>query len=180
MVKIIHRFLDHQINPQTETLILGTFNPETPNNEATFFYGRQRNHLWRLLPAAYGHDNLKGATVDQKLNLMRRYRIDFADLIAEIEVDEGQEANYDDAYIDGRVKQWNDIEYVIRGLPNLKRVGFTRKTLTGIPHMKSRITGIGEYCALRNIVFQALITPSRFYREDKQTEWTRFLNENTG
>ncbi len=70
------------------------FNPATPNNEATFFYGRQRNHLWRLLPTAFDHDNLKGASTNQKLTFMDKYRIDFADLIAEIEVDERQEANY--------------------------------------------------------------------------------------
>ncbi len=44
MSTIKHRFLDHQINPETEILILGTFNPETEKNEADFFYGRNRNY----------------------------------------------------------------------------------------------------------------------------------------
>ena len=51
--------MKHQISPQTETLILGTFNPETPDNETEFFYGRRRNYLWRLLPSAYGGNDLK-------------------------------------------------------------------------------------------------------------------------
>jgi len=40
MITVQHRFLDHQINSETETLIIGTFNPETTNNDAEFFYGR--------------------------------------------------------------------------------------------------------------------------------------------
>lgn len=34
MKKIKHRFLDHQIHPETAILIIGTFNPETSDNNA--------------------------------------------------------------------------------------------------------------------------------------------------
>lgn len=38
MDKIItHRFLSHEIKPYTETLILGTFNPESEKNDANSF-----------------------------------------------------------------------------------------------------------------------------------------------
>lgn len=45
MGKVKHRFINHKINPDTEILILGTFNPEAKENEADFFYGRSRNYL---------------------------------------------------------------------------------------------------------------------------------------
>mgnify|MGYP000203195880 CR=1 FL=1 len=54
MKTIKHKFLDHNINPKAEMLFLGTFNPETENNDADFFYGRSRNYLWKLLPLAIG------------------------------------------------------------------------------------------------------------------------------
>jgi hypothetical protein len=87
MIKIPHRFLDHQIDPETETLIIGTFNPETANNEAEFFYGRSRNYLWRLLPLAFGEKNLKEHTKQEKLEFIKKHHIDFIDLIEEIEVE---------------------------------------------------------------------------------------------
>jgi hypothetical protein len=45
MTNIKHRFLNHNINPLTETLIIGIFNPDTKENTADFFYGRQRIFL---------------------------------------------------------------------------------------------------------------------------------------
>lgn len=45
---IKHKFGEHKINPETEILVIGTFNPETPENKTAFFYGRQRNFLWTL------------------------------------------------------------------------------------------------------------------------------------
>lgn len=175
IVKIRHRFLDHPINPETETLILGTFNPETADNDAKFFYGRNRNYLWQLLPSAFGETNLKKASKNEKLEFIRKYKIDLIDLIEEIEIDAGQEANYDDGYIDSMVSKWRNIIALIDSLPNLKRVCFTRKTFSDIPNMKKQIDAIRQYCENKKIVFKALITPSRFYRDDKQTEWTNFL-----
>ena len=37
MVTIKHKFIAHQIQPDTKTLIIGTFNPDSPDNEADFF-----------------------------------------------------------------------------------------------------------------------------------------------
>lgn len=175
MITVTHRFADHLINPETETLIIGTFNPETPTNTAEFFYGRSRNHLWRLLPTAFGEENLKGSTLEFKKRFISRYKIDFTDLIKEIQVDEGQEANYDDSYLDSRVTQWKKIIEIIENLPRLKRVCFTRKSFSDIPNMKLRIEVVAAYCDKQNIYFKSLTTPARFYREDKQIEWTEFL-----
>ncbi len=67
-----HRFQSHSIHPATETLIVGTFNPEAEANEADFFYGRSRNFLWRLLPTALGSEDLKGRLKEEKVNFIRQ------------------------------------------------------------------------------------------------------------
>jgi G:T/U-mismatch repair DNA glycosylase len=180
MITVRHRFLDHQINPGTETLIIGTFNPETAANDADFFYGRSRNYLWRLLPTAYGELDLKGASNREKSDFIRKYKIDLTDLIEEIQVEEGQEANYDDSYIDSKVTRWRNIIGIIDSLPNLKRVCFTRKSLSGIPNIKKHLVAIQQHCGNKELHFKALNTPSRFYGEDKQTEWTNFLLHGSG
>jgi G:T/U-mismatch repair DNA glycosylase len=178
-MKIIkHRFSTHKISPETETLIIGTFNPETPGNEAEFFYGRSRNYLWRLLPTAYGENDLKGATKTEKLEFIEKFKIDLIDLIEEIEVEEGQEANYDDKYIDKKVRIWQNVISEMNKLPNLKCICFTRKTFSGIPNMKKQIAEIQAYCANRGLSFKALTTPARFYSLNKQAIWNEFFNSN--
>lgn len=177
MIKVKHRFLENQIPHETETLIIGTFNPDTPDNDAEFFYGRSRNYLWRLLPTAYGEPDLKKATKQEKLDFINQYKINLVDLIEEIEVDEGEEANYYDGYIDSKVTKWRDIKGIIDNLPKLKRVCFTRKTFSDIPNMKTRLEAIQGHCNMKAIPFKALTTPARFYREDKQQEWTNFLTD---
>lgn len=175
MITVQHRFLDHQINPETESLIIGTFNPETADNDAEFFYGRSRNYLWRLLPTALGEKDLKGSGKQEKLEFIKKHKIDLTDLIEEIEVDEGQEANYYDGYIDAKVIRWKNILGIIETLPDLKRVCFTRKTFSDIPNMRKQLQSIEKLCENKGILFKALTTPARFYRQDKQTEWTNFL-----
>lgn len=175
MRTIKHRFTDHQINSNTETLIVGTFNPDTKDNQAEFFYGRERNFLWKLMPIAYKESDLKQANLQEKLSFISRQRIDFIDLISEIEVEEGQEANYYDGYIDNKVTKWRDVVTEIEKLRFLKRVCFTRKTFSDIPNMKKQIEAILEHCEKERIYFKALTTPARFYSTEKQIEWTNFL-----
>ena len=170
---IKHKFLAHKINPATETLIIGTFNPDASENPADFFYGRSRNFLWRLLPIAFGETDLKGKLKNEKLEFIEKRKIDFIDLISEVEVDE--KINYDDGYLDSRVSKWRDVISEIEKLPAIKRVCFTRKSFSDIPHMKKRIEEVQKFCEGNKIPFHYLITPARFYRVDKQTEWAQFL-----
>jgi G:T/U-mismatch repair DNA glycosylase len=173
-MKIIkHKFLSHVINPATETLIVGTFNPDAKKNPAKFFYGRSRNFLWRLLAIAFGEEDLTNKSVNEKSEFIKKRKIDFIDLISEVKVDE--EINYDDSYIDNKVSEWRDIIGEIRKLKSIKRVCFTRKSFADIPHMKKRIEEIQKFCIDNNIDFQYLITPSRFYNLDKQSVWSQFL-----
>ena len=175
MKKIKHRFVDHKIDVNTEILVVGTFNPETPENIADFFYGRQRNFLWTLMPTAFGENSLKGKSISEKLDFIRKHKVDFIDLICEVDVEEV--ANYEDAYLDSRVKIWTNVVSQLEQLPNIKKVFLTRKSFSGIPKMKIEIEKIKLFCEKKNILFQCLPTPARFYRADKQEAWTKFLND---
>lgn len=173
MAIVKHRFRNHKINPDTEILIIGTFNPDTPENIADFFYGRQRNFLWTLVPKAFGDESLKGKTREEKLLFINSKSIDFIDLISEVDVDET--SNYDDDYLDSKVKTWRNVIVEIEQLKKLSKVCFSRKSFSGIPKMKERIESIRLHCEQWGIHFEYLTTPARFYRADKQEEWTKFL-----
>ncbi|MDR2370839.1 MAG: hypothetical protein LBD71_05110 [Treponema sp.] len=173
MAKIRHLSADHIINPETEILVIGTFNPAAPSNEADFFYGRRRNFLWRLLPLSFGEAPLKGKSREEKAAFMKRRRIDFVDIVSEVDVDDP--SNYDDGYIDGKVSQWKDIIAEIEKLPRVKKACFTRKTFADIPNMKKKIGEIRGCCEKQNIFFRALVSPARIYSADKQAEWTEFF-----
>lgn len=173
-MKIIkHRFENRPVNPDSEVLIVGTFNPETPGNEAEFFYGRSRNFLWRLLPASYQQQSLKGATKQEKLDFIASNKIEFTDLIKSVKVEKEQEANYSDTYIDKHIEKTNDVVSLIKSLQNLKKVVVTRQTFSGVPKIKQQVDLIREYCQQNSIAFECLPTPARFYSEQKQQVWTK-------
>ncbi len=175
MPRIRHKFQQHQISPVTETLIVGTFNPDAANNYAQFFYGRTQNFLWRLLPTAFGERDLKDQNKEAKQHFMQRRKIDFIDLIAEVETEAGQETNYLDSYLDSRITECRTVTLEMDKLPNLKRVCLSRKTLTDIPVMREQIENIGVYCQKRGLPFAMLTTPARMYTDEKQAVWTAFL-----
>jgi G:T/U-mismatch repair DNA glycosylase len=177
MTAIRHRFLEHKINPETETLVIGTFNPDTTDNKADFFYGRGRNYLWRFLSSAFGSDDLKIKSKNEKLDFIHKYKIDFIDLISEAQLDSN--AKYDDIYLDSRVIKWREIIVELENLKNIKRVCFTRKSFDKIPEIKYRIETIQKYCEKNNIPFKYLTTPARppkYYGTENQKDWTNFFN----
>ncbi len=176
MVRIKHRCRDYKPDPATEILIIGTFNPDTDHNSADFFYGRPKNHLWTLLPAAYNEPYLKKAHKDDKIAFIKKHKIGFADLISEISVPENTETDYRDSFIDDKVSAWNDVISQISSLKKLKKVCFTRKTFSEIPNIRKKIEEIRSYCEEKGIYFQYLITPARIYSADKQNEWSICFN----
>jgi G:T/U-mismatch repair DNA glycosylase len=170
-----HRFSDHEICPSTETLIIGTFNPEAPSNKAEFFYSTGRNYLWFILPAAFGEESLRRKPTMEKREFIRRKRIDFIDLIESVEVDNGREGDRSDTYIDAKVRHWTDVSRAIDALPKLRRACFTRKTFFRIPEIQGRIKAISESLGKRGVRFQCMVSPARYYSAKKQMEWTEFL-----
>lgn len=165
-----HRFLDHRIDPQTDFLIVGTFNPDTGENPAEFFYGRPRNYLWKLLPGAFGHRDLRDASVMKKREFMRLNRVDFIDLIERVEVQLGEEANYSDHYLDKQSLCWRNIPNEIAGL-RLKRAIVTRKTFGDVPNIRQQVDCLADFFRSRDVPVRALSTPARFFNDRKQMEW---------
>jgi len=176
--RVGHKFLDHKIDPQTIILIVGTFNPSTPENNADFFYSSPRNQLWSLLPQAFGLPDLQGKDrVTEKKQFMKDYHIDFIDIISAVDVEKGQECNRKDAYIDSRICEWRDVIQEMKQLKFLRRACFTRKGLKDIPRMKAKIDEIREYCRKSGTIFEGIVTPSQAFRSrNKQSEWTQFFN----
>ncbi|MDR1451569.1 MAG: hypothetical protein LBI57_04465 [Helicobacteraceae bacterium] len=153
-------------------MIIGTFNPDVETNIAAYFYGRSQNYLWRLLPRAFGEESLKTADRAAKRAFCVRRKIDFIDLIAEVSRD--RLSDFKDETIDGAITKWTDIDAAIRRAPNLRQVAFTRKTFSGVLHIKRRWLEIKKRYENR-FYTQALITPSRIYSEAKQNEWDEFI-----
>jgi len=170
MPVILHKFRNHQISQETEILIIGTFNPDIPDGP-TSFYGRPRNHLWQLLPGCWNLQSLKNSLLPAKQAFMTQHKIDFADLIASVDVEEGQHANFLDTYIDPRVHAWKNNVELIDQLPKLKAVYFTRKTFGGIPNIHEKIMEIRNHCQQAGIRFCLLTTPARFVNDAKKQQW---------
>ncbi len=171
--KVQHRFINHKTNIFAETLIVGTFNPDTEKNEADFFYGRSRNYLWRILATAFDEEDLKGKEKSIKLDFIKRQKIEFVDVISEVIVDEV--SNYYDGYLDNKVSNWRDVISEIKKLKYIKRVCFTRISFSDIPQIHKKVEEIRLFCLENKIHFQYLTTPARFYNTDKQQEWNNFF-----
>ncbi|HEY0896699.1 MAG TPA: hypothetical protein VGE15_09135 [Sphingobacteriaceae bacterium] len=170
MSVILNKFRDHRVNGATEILILGTFSPDIPG-APEFFFGRHRNYLWHMLPKCFGEVPLKDAPLGKKLQFMENHRLDFADLISEIEFGDDEEEHQDEDLYDGHVHRWNDIIKLIDSLPKLKAVYFTRKTFNGIPNMKQQMKKIGKHCHEKGIRICKLDSPARHYSDEKQQQW---------
>lgn len=175
---MIHKFENHEISKETKILILGTFHPDIPN-EADFFYGRSRNYLWRILPEVFHYANLKQSQIEDKFKFMKKFNIDFVDIIKEIDVPFGQENNYNDAFIDALVVEWKNIILEIQKLKNIEAIYFTRKTFIGIPNIESEISKIRNYCTKECIRFCLLETPARFSNPRKIESWKNTMIEKT-
>jgi hypothetical protein len=102
---------------------------------------------------------------------MAQYKIDFADLIASVDVEQGQHANFLDTYIDQRVNMWKNIIELFAQLSKLKAVYFTRKTFEGVPNIHRKIIEIRNHCQQAGIRFCFLETPARFANAAKQQQW---------
>ena len=177
-MNINHKFINHKIQEDTKVLIIGTFHPETSSG-SDFFYGRSRNFLWRLLSKAFGNEDLKDKPREEKIEFIRKNKVDFIDLIRKINIQEGHEKDYFDEYLDSRMSEpgseWNDVVALISGHNSLRKVCFTRKTFQGILNIENKINEIREFCENSGIGFQCLVTPARYHSEAKQREWNTFF-----
>ena len=171
---IKHKFQNYHVPEDTEILIVGTFNPDKIDNEAEFFYGRNRNFLWRILSESFGVDDLKPKSKEEKEKFAVSKKIGFIDLIKTVDY-EDEKVDYDDIKLDCKTKEWNSVDDLVKKLPYLKKVIFTRKNFAGIPNIKEKIAKLQKVCLDSEIDFACLSTPARFINEKKLLEWKKFL-----
>jgi hypothetical protein len=124
-----------------------------------------------LLPKVFAYKELKNSNVSEKKEFIDKYKIGFADIIQEVNVDSGNETNYADDYIDSKVLKWIDFEKILKEHGSLKKVFFTRKTFRDVPKMKEQIDLIKEICSENGVKFACLPTPARFENQKKLNEW---------
>lgn len=173
IIRVQHGFLDHKINPDAETIIIGTFNPGSLC-KIDFFYASPRNRLWSLVPHAFGEADLRMASRDVKLEFSRRRRIDFIDIISEIEIEAKEVCNRDDNYLDARVTQWRDVIAELRDLRSVRRLCFTRKTFgKHVREIEKRVLQLKEHFGSK---FRLMASPTRIPNSSEQSIWTEFLN----
>lgn len=174
MPVVRHRFGDF-LQPGVRWIFLGTFNPEASCNPAHFYYSRPQNHFWRLLPEVFGMPSLKNASTDEKIAFSRLMKVGFIDLIRTVDVPSGSECTYDDAYIDNKVAEWNDVISHLTNLQTVEKVLFTRKSFQDIPNIRKQIVEIQSFCVEKGIAFSFLPTPARIYSAEKLGEWRRMI-----
>lgn len=170
-----HRCFDHVIHPDTETLIVGTFNPATDSNYADFFYGRPQNHLWSILGSIYGKSDIKECTKTEKIAFAHANRFDFVDLIAEIDV---EPPDYKDDHLERIAKagqlRWRDLSRDVDALPHLKCLAVSRKHFNTVPTIGAQVDQLRVHLSKRPVRFRCLHSPTRAPRR-ALAEWTDFL-----
>lgn len=162
-------FKDYQPSAEAEIIILGLFT--SPNKHSgDFFFSRPRVFLWHMLPICFKQVSLQEADLTVKKQFMKRYKVDFLDIVASVDI-EDLDAVIDDEVLDGQVHEFNSLVERLKQLPQLKAVYFTRKTFNGIPNCKQALQEVVTYCKENNIRFCKLDTPSRHYSKEKQQQW---------
>ena len=177
-----HKFLNNEIPPDTEILVVGTFNPEIPGNAANFFYSRGQNVFWELMSAILEEKCVRYESKNEKKAFIKRHKIAFADLIEEINLDEKEASTYSDRFLDKHLNTatCKDIAGEIARLKHLKKVCFTRSSCGGIPNIKKKIDEIAAQCKNKEHPkrFACLPTPANCRRIDPQKRfavWKEFF-----
>ncbi len=181
-MKMKHKFLNNEIPPDTEILVVGTFNPEIPGNAANFFYSRGQNVFWELMSAIFEEKCVRYESKNEKKAFIKRHKIAFADLIEEINLDEKEASTYSDRFLDKHLNTatCKDIAGEIARLKHLKKVCFTRSSFGGIPNIKKKIDEIAAQCKNKEHPkrFACLPTPANCRRIDPQKRfavWKEFF-----
>lgn len=172
-----HKFIDdlnlERLDFEPETLIVGTFNPEWPdNNQAEWFYGRTaRNYFWDVLPALYIQPGLRNIPVQDKLpswtNLCSQQKIAITDLVTcinDADQNNPQHQEWLAGYNDNAIAQhFHDFELTnIIGLlqqnPTIKNIYLT--TRAQIPFFNEIWNEIEAFCLANQMHCRRLLTPS--------------------
>ncbi|WP_031454370.1 uracil-DNA glycosylase family protein [Flavobacterium chungangense] len=182
-----HRFEDQLIPDwELEYLFIGTFNPSWDYNnaeQADYFYGRNRNFFWRILPFVFGGDDLKNSSIEEKTEYLLNKKIGITDLILCIKnADENSETDrnnltkgFSDNILNTYQLDFNSekIKTLInKNQKTLKGVFLTRSTLNNnISQIRDSWNIIENHCSVINIQTNKILTPARIFSEKKVDDW---------
>lgn len=191
----VHRFSEELI-PQWEIkyLFIGTFNPswnprDPKNPEAVYFYGRNRNNFWAIIPNIFGGRSLKGMSKDVLVEYTKSKKIGITDIINSV-INADATSSTD---VDNLTKGFSDavlnkydlefstdliIELIEKNKSTLEGVYFTRSTSNGINKIWKEWLKIEKLCIEYSIKSAALITPANYKGgvERKTIIWEKFIS----
>lgn len=118
----------------------------------------------------------------EKQAFARSRRIGFIDIIKSIDREKflsrcPHGIRFGDALMKDIVTEWEDVRAEIDRLPNLKRIGFSRKTFNDVKFLLSKVASIREYACKKQVHFECLLTPARGCSPKKIRMWTAFLSK---
>lgn len=153
---------------EPETLIVGTFTPEWPQNDIPWFYGRtNNNYFWDILPRLYGEPSLLNAGPDAWKQFCKDKKIALTDLIATIDdADETKKAHpkvlggYSDKALIYNFEDFvfNDIVKLLKQYPTIKSVYLTRAITES--YWRHLWNPAAIYCNHNNLHERKLLTPA--------------------
>jgi hypothetical protein len=169
-----HKFFEYlncsNINYQPQIMIIGTFNPEWPDdNYAEWFYGRtNNNYFWETLPRMFNEVSLRNLNHSDWKHFCAQKKIAITDLISSI-----NDANQEDPTHFEIISKFKDTEFaetfnsfemtniieILENNPSIKKVFFTRNP--GVVLFDNQIEAIREFCNNNHIHFSHLLTPSK-------------------
>ena len=89
-IALINNWENPELFGNSETLILGSFNPYNTFSEeknADYYYGRQTNHLWKIIASLLGKEtDYFFNNIDRKYEVMYKYKFCFMDVIDSIDI----------------------------------------------------------------------------------------------
>jgi len=165
--------IDYSKTYNPTTLVVGTFNPEWPdNNSANWFYGRiESNYFWNILPKIYNEESLLCSDESKWLQFCSKKKIAITDLIASIKSANKEThmsiiSGYSDKSIQDNFK-YDELELVpiteiLGSNRSIKHVYLTRSAKQGL--WKNLWRPIKEYCDENGLSCQELLTPSPYAR----------------
>lgn len=172
-----HRF-ENQLIPdwKIEHLFVGTFNPGWDFNnavQADYFYGRQRNNFWCILPNVFGGNNLKNKNLTTKLDYIQTKRIGITDLVVKVinaDINNPTDvANLTTKFSDRTLNEYqlmfnteNIKNLISNNLKTIKGVYLTRSTLNGINQIAANWLEIEKFCKINSIYTGRLLTPANY------------------
>jgi hypothetical protein len=178
----LHKFLNDQNhlnkenclipNWEIETLFIGTFNPSKEwnlNNEAVYFYGRNKNYFWSLLKEfTCNQIQIDRNNYQSLIDFLQYFKIGLTDIIIKI-----NDADLTNNIHVERIKRFRDVDLDLFNnidfntdqilnqlkLNKIKQVFITRSGIYP-GNIEYNFSIIENFCNENNILFKRLHTPS--------------------